>query len=92
MVCRFSLMKAYVLSAEELADEGAALEGYGLDEITIMDSAGTMTPDQVSEYVKTMRNSVTIPVAFHSIQYCFGRATCINAERPAPIIKNFPTS
>lgn len=65
MVCRFSLMKAYVLSAEELADEGAALEGYGLDEITIMDSAGTMTPDQVSEYVKTMRNSVTIPVAFH---------------------------
>ncbi|NCB94413.1 MAG: 4-hydroxy-2-oxovalerate aldolase [Clostridia bacterium] len=65
MVCRYSLMKAYVLSAEELADEAVMLEACGLDEITIMDSAGTMTPDQVSEYVKAMVGKVKIPVAFH---------------------------
>lgn len=65
MTCYFSLMKAYILSAEELANEGAALAEYGLDEITIMDSAGTMMPDQVAEYVKTMKARLEIPVAFH---------------------------
>ena len=65
LVCRYSLMKAYILSAEDLAEEAAMLESCGLDEITIMDSAGTMTPDQVSEYVKAMVAKVKIPVAFH---------------------------
>ena len=65
LVCRYSLMKAYILTAEELADEAAMLEKCGLDEITIMDSAGTMTPDQVTEYVRAMVAKVTIPVAFH---------------------------
>ncbi|MBQ9047726.1 MAG: hypothetical protein IJ120_07485 [Solobacterium sp.] len=65
LTCRYSLMKAYVLSAEELADEAAFLEQCGLDEITIMDSAGTMTPDMVTEYVKAMVAKVSIPVAFH---------------------------
>ncbi len=65
LVCRYSLMKAYVLSAEELAEEAAMLEKCGLDEITIMDSAGTMTPDQVREYCKAMTAKVSIPVAFH---------------------------
>lgn len=35
LTCRYSLMKAYVLSAEELAEEAAMLETCGLDEITI---------------------------------------------------------
>lgn len=65
LVCRYSLMKAYVLSPEELAEEAAMLADCGLDEITIMDSAGTMTPDEVTEYVKAMVGKVSIPVAFH---------------------------
>lgn len=65
LVCRYSLMKAYILSADDLANEAAMLEKCGLDEITIMDSAGTMTPDQVTEYVKAMVSKVSIPVAFH---------------------------
>lgn len=65
LVCRYSLMKAYVLTPEELADEAVMLEACGLDEITIMDSAGTMTPDEVTEYVKAMVAKVKIPVAFH---------------------------
>jgi 4-hydroxy-2-oxovalerate aldolase len=63
--CRYSLMKAYVLSAEELAEEARMLSECGLDEITIMDSAGTMMPDQVEEYVKTLVAAVDIPVGFH---------------------------
>ena len=63
--CRYSLMKAYVLTAEELAKEAKMLADCGLDEITIMDSAGTMTPHQVTEYVKALTAAVDIPVAFH---------------------------
>ena len=63
--CHYSLMKAYVLSADELAAESAMLAGHGLDEITIMDSSGTMAPDQVSEYVAALVKAVDIPVGFH---------------------------
>lgn len=65
MKCRFSMMKGYILSAKELAEEAAMLEACGLDCITIMDSAGTMTPDEVEEYVREMTARVKIPVAFH---------------------------
>jgi 4-hydroxy-2-oxovalerate aldolase len=65
LVCRYSLMKAYVLSAEALADEAAMLEKCGLDEITIMDSAGTMMPHEVTAYVKALTAVLDIPVAFH---------------------------
>ena len=65
MVCRYSLMKGYILSAKELAREAAMLESLGLDEITIMDSAGTMMPVQVEEYVTELTAKIKIPVGFH---------------------------
>lgn len=63
--CRYSMMKGYILSAEDLADEARMLADAGLDEITIMDSAGTMVPNQVREYCRTLTSKVSIPVAFH---------------------------
>lgn len=63
--CRYSLMKGYILSHEELAKEAKMLAGCGLDEITIMDSAGTMMPHQVTEYTKALVDAIDIPVAFH---------------------------
>ena len=44
LVCRYSLMKAYVSTPEELAAEAKMLQDAGVDKITIMDSAGTMFP------------------------------------------------
>lgn len=61
----YSAMKAYLLNPDKLAEEGKKLEASGLDEITIMDSAGTMLPDQVASYTEKLCNSVSIPVAFH---------------------------
>ena len=61
----YSLMKAYLLTPEELAEEAKKLEDAGLDEITIMDSAGTMLPDQVARYTTCLKEAVKIPVAFH---------------------------
>jgi|LSQX01.1.fsa_nt_gb 4-hydroxy 2-oxovalerate aldolase len=63
--CRYSQMKAYVLSAEALADEALFLQENGVDGITIMDSAGAMKPEEVRQYVRLMKEKVSIPVAFH---------------------------
>ena len=65
MEAYYALMKAYVLSPEGLAEEAALLASYGLDEITIMDSAGTMVPEQVDAYVRALKAAVAIPVGFH---------------------------
>jgi len=65
LICRYSMMKGYILSADKLAEEAKMLEDFGADEVTIMDSAGTMTPDEVSEYITALKRATKIPVAFH---------------------------
>lgn len=65
LVCRYSLMKAYVSTPAELAEEAKMLEEAGVDIITIMDSAGYMLPGQATEYVKAMKAVVSIPIGFH---------------------------
>ena len=65
ITCRYSLMKAYISTPEELAKEAAMLEQAGVDVITIMDSAGTITPSQTTDYVQAMKAEVNIPVGFH---------------------------
>lgn len=62
---RYSLMKAYLLTPEELAQEAAGLEAHGVDEVTIMDSAGTMRPDEAAQYVQALKARISIPVGFH---------------------------
>lgn len=63
--CFYSLMKAYILTPKELAEESKKLESAGLNQITIMDSAGTMLPEQVVAYTQALKKAVKIPVAFH---------------------------
>lgn len=65
LTCRYSLMKAYVLTPAELAKEAVLLEKSGVDELTIMDSAGTMKPDEAATYVRALKEAVRVPVAFH---------------------------
>ena len=61
----YSAMKAYLLPPDQLAEEALMLEKAGLDEYTIMDSAGCMMPEQVAEYTKALVSVLHIPVAFH---------------------------
>lgn len=65
LTCRYSLMKAYVSTPEQLADEAKLLEDAGVDKITIMDSAGTMFPKDAAAYVTALKRRVKIPVGFH---------------------------
>ncbi len=65
MKCRYSMMKAYLLTPEKLAEEAKMVADAGLDEITIMDSAGTMLPEEAEAYARALTSAVSIPVAFH---------------------------
>lgn len=65
LVCRYSLMKAYVSTPEELAAEAKMLADAGVDKITIMDSAGTMFPQDAAAYTRALKAAVSIPVGFH---------------------------
>ncbi len=65
LYCRYSLMKAYISTPEQLAEESAMLEREGVDCITIMDSAGTMTPKDAAAYTAALKQAVKIPVGFH---------------------------
>ena len=65
LTCRYSLMKAYVSPPEALAEEARMLQDAGVDKITIMDSAGTMFPEDATAYVSSLKRAVTIPVGFH---------------------------
>lgn len=61
----YSAMKAYLLPPDQLAEEAKKLEDAGLDEFTVMDSAGTMLPEQAAEYTAKVKAAVQMPVAFH---------------------------
>lgn len=63
--CRYSLMKAYVIDDSALAKEVKLLEKCGVDAVTLMDSAGTMMPEDVKRYITTVKDKVNIQVGFH---------------------------
>ena len=65
LYCRYALMKGYILSPAELDEEARMLADAGADCVTIMDSAGTMFPDEAAEYVRALKSAVSIPVGFH---------------------------
>ena len=62
---RYSLMKAYIISPEDLAEECRMLEDWGVGAVSIMDSAGTMTPASAAEYTGALVKALKIPVSFH---------------------------
>lgn len=78
---KYSIMKAYVLSPAELAEEAAALENFGAQAITIMDSAGYMFPEQVADYTQKAVAAVKVPIGFHGHNNMgFASANAIAAE------------
>lgn len=60
-----NLMKSYALKPKALARQAKLAESWGADVVTIVDSAGGMLPQEVEEYVKTVKNALKIDVGFH---------------------------
>lgn len=61
----FAAMKAYLLEPDAIAETAKMLEDIGLDEFTIMDSAGCMLPEDVAKMTEAIVKKSKIPVAFH---------------------------
>lgn len=60
------LMMSHMLSPEMLLQEALKMESYGAEGITILDSAGVFLPEDVSERISILVNSLKIPVGFHA--------------------------
>ena len=62
-----ALMKAYAMvNMEEYVEVLNKLEKWGADLATLMDSAGTMLPDEIKKYITQGRLNSNIALGFHS--------------------------
>ena len=59
-------MKSYALAPKEFARNVKLSESYGADLVYIVDSAGSMFPGEISEYVHAVRELTDIKLGFHA--------------------------
>jgi 4-hydroxy 2-oxovalerate aldolase len=60
-----NIMKSYAVTPSELAALGAKMLGWGLECISVVDSAGCMLPSEVKGYVAALRDVIDLPIGFH---------------------------
>lgn len=60
------LMMSHMVSADELLEQARKMESYGAQGFVFMDSSGNYLPEDVTERVSTLVNSLSIPVGFHA--------------------------
>jgi len=67
LIVFIALMKAYaVTSMKEYVEILQKLEKWGADIVTLMDSAGTMVPEEVKEYINQGKMNINISLGFHA--------------------------
>jgi len=60
-----NLMKSYAVPPERLVELSKMAEGYGAHVVSLVDSAGTMLPDDVRGYVSRMKDGLRVDIGFH---------------------------
>lgn len=60
-----NLMKTYAVPPNKVAQYGMQIEKYGADIICIVDSAGTMLPEDIRRYFIEIQTKVDIPLGLH---------------------------
>lgn len=60
------LMMSHMTSPEKILEQAKIFVDAGADYINIADSAGHMLPDDVKERVNLVKNSIDLPIGFHS--------------------------
>jgi len=67
LIVFIALMKAYaVTSMKEYVEILQKLEKWGVDIVTLMDSAGTMIPEEVKKYINHGKMNINISLGFHA--------------------------
>ncbi|WP_421721830.1 4-hydroxy-2-oxovalerate aldolase [Anaerobacillus alkaliphilus] len=59
------LMMAHMAPINTLVYQAKLMESYGADTVYVVDSAGTLLPDQVRERIKALRNNLHVNIGFH---------------------------
>lgn len=60
-----NLMKSYAVPLDEFIKLAKKADEYGVDVITIVDSAGGMFPEEISEYVLRLKDITDKKIGFH---------------------------
>jgi 4-hydroxy 2-oxovalerate aldolase len=60
------LMMVHMVPPEKVAEQAKLFESYGADKVYVTDSAGAMTPKDVTARIKAVKESVSIPVGHHA--------------------------
>lgn len=60
-----NVMKSYARTKEELLREIQKLKDLTIETVSIVDSAGTMIPDEVYQYVHFLVQNIDNPIGFH---------------------------
>jgi 4-hydroxy 2-oxovalerate aldolase len=58
-------MKTYVMSADKVGETAALSASYGSDVVCVVDSAGGMLTNEVSDYFKAIRKHSDVRIGFH---------------------------
>jgi len=67
LIVFIALMKTYaVTSMKEYVEILQKLEKWGADIVTLMDSAGTMIPEEVKKYINQGKMNINISLGFHA--------------------------
>jgi len=66
LIVNVCLMKAYAVNIKEYIKLLEKLNKWGTDLITLMDSAGTMLPKDVKEYIIQGKINIDTPLGFHT--------------------------
>ena len=67
LIVFIALMKAYAIThMKEYIEILQKLEKWGADVITLMDSAGTMIPEEVKKYINHGKMNINISLGFHA--------------------------
>jgi 4-hydroxy 2-oxovalerate aldolase len=59
------LMMSHMAPVEKLVEQAKLMESYGADSVYVVDSAGYLVPDQVSERIHALKESLDVNIGFH---------------------------
>ena len=65
LLVSYNGMKSYAVSPAQWGRYAAQVYGWGADIVCLVDSAGSMFPEEVSLYLKAARSESSVPLGFH---------------------------
>ncbi|WP_366924359.1 4-hydroxy-2-oxovalerate aldolase [Metallumcola ferriviriculae] len=60
------LMMSHMVGVDKVVEQAKLFESYGADKIYVTDSAGAMTPKDVTARIKAVKEAVSVPIGHHA--------------------------